>query len=119
MNRSPPGSSVHGILQARILEWVAIPFSRRSSRHRDRTQVSFITGKFFTVWATREAQIAGTTNQNWNYKKKSEQGREDTEFSLDESGVSIGPPNVQEVAGNTGLELEDVIRAGDLGTISI
>ena len=46
---SPPGSSVHGILQARILEWVAIPFSRASSRPRDRTRVSCITGGFFTV----------------------------------------------------------------------
>ena len=40
MDSSPPGSSVHGILQARILEWVAIPFSRGSSQPRDRTQVS-------------------------------------------------------------------------------
>ena len=52
---SPPGSSVHGIFQARILEWVAIPFSRGSSQPRDRTQVSHIAGRFFTVWATREA----------------------------------------------------------------
>ena len=50
------GSSVHGIFQARILEWVATPFSRASSRSRDRTQVSCITGRFFIVWATREAQ---------------------------------------------------------------
>ena len=49
-----PGSSVHGILQARILEWVAIPFSRASSWPRDQTQVSCIAGRFFTVWATRE-----------------------------------------------------------------
>ena len=46
---------VHGILQARILEWVAIPFSRGSSQPRDRTQVSCIAGGFFTSWATREA----------------------------------------------------------------
>ena len=52
---SPPGSSVHGILQARILEWVAIPFSRESSRPSDQTQVSYIAGSFFTIWATREA----------------------------------------------------------------
>ena len=49
------GSSVHGILQARILEWVAIPFSRGSSRPRDWTQLSYTAGIFFTVWATREA----------------------------------------------------------------
>ena len=51
---SLPGSSVHGIVQARTLEWVAISFSRGSSWHRDQTQVSCIAGKFFTVWATRE-----------------------------------------------------------------
>ena len=47
---------VHGILQARILEWVAFPFSRGSSQPRDQTQVSHIAGGFFTSWATREAQ---------------------------------------------------------------
>ena len=46
---SPPGSSVHGILQARILEWVAISFSRQSSRPRDQTQVSCTAGRFFTI----------------------------------------------------------------------
>ena len=54
MDYSPPGSSVHGILQARILEWVAISFMG-SSRSRDRTQVSCVAGRFFTIWATREA----------------------------------------------------------------
>ena len=52
MDYSPPGSSVHsihGILQARILEWVTIPFSRGSSKSRDQTQVSCIAGRFFTV----------------------------------------------------------------------
>ena len=46
---SPPVSSVHGILQARILERVAIPFSRGSSRCRDQTHISYITGRFFTI----------------------------------------------------------------------
>ena len=53
MNWSPPGSSVQGILQARILEWVAILFSRTSSQPRDQTWVSCIAGSFFTVWDTR------------------------------------------------------------------
>ena len=53
---SPPDSSVHGILQARPLEWVAIPFSRGYSWLRDWTQVSCISGRFFTVWATRKAR---------------------------------------------------------------
>ena len=55
MDCSPPGSFVHGILQARILEWVAILFSWGSSRPRDQTWVSCIAGRFFTLWATREA----------------------------------------------------------------
>ena len=52
---SLPGSSVHGIFQARVLEWVAISFSRRSTQARDRTWVSHFAGRCFTVWATREA----------------------------------------------------------------
>ena len=55
MDGSPPGSSVHEILQARILEWVAISFSRGSSQPRDWTWVFHITGRCFTLWATREA----------------------------------------------------------------
>ena len=55
MDSSLPGSSVHGILQARILEWVAISFSRGTSPPRDWTQVSHIAGRCFTLWATREA----------------------------------------------------------------
>ena len=55
MDCSPPGSPVHGILQARILKWVAIFFSRRPSWPRYQTWVSCIVGKFFTLWATREA----------------------------------------------------------------
>ena len=61
MNCSLPGSSVHGILQARILEWVAIPFSSGSSHPRERTWVPCISGRFFTVWAAREAQIVYKT----------------------------------------------------------
>ena len=54
-NCSPPGSSVHGILQARILEWVDISFFRRSSRPRDQTWVSHIAGRHFNLWAIGEA----------------------------------------------------------------
>ena len=53
--RLPGSSEVYGILQARILEWVVIPFSRSSSQPRDQTQVSCIADWFFTIWATREA----------------------------------------------------------------
>ena len=55
MDCSPPGSSIHGIFQARVLEWVAISFLRGSSQPRDGTQVSHIAGRRFTIWATREA----------------------------------------------------------------
>ena len=55
MDCSPPGSSVHWIFQARILEWFAIPFSRGSSWPRDWIQVSCIAGRWFTLWAIREA----------------------------------------------------------------
>ena len=55
MNCSPPGSPVHGIFQARILERVAISFSRGSPQPRDRAQVSCTAGGFITDWATREA----------------------------------------------------------------
>ena len=51
----PIDYTVHGILQARILEWVAFPFSRGSSQPRDWIQVSRIAGRFFTSWAIREA----------------------------------------------------------------
>ena len=57
MDYSLPGSSVHGILQARILKWVSISFSKSSSWPRDQTQVSCIVGRFFTSWAEKEAQL--------------------------------------------------------------
>ena len=70
MDCSPRGSSVNGILQARKLEWIAIPFSRGSSQPRDQTWVSCIAGRFFTVWATREAPYVAyisiiMLNVNW------------------------------------------------------
>ena len=75
MDCSPPGSSVQGILQARILKWVAISFSRGSSRPRDQTQVSCIRGRRFNLWATREAIILCsmvctpiTATRNWEWQ---------------------------------------------------
>ena len=59
MDCSPPGSSIHGILQARILEWVAVPFSRGSSQPRDWTQVSHTAGRFFTICTTGEGLSSG------------------------------------------------------------
>ena len=54
MDCSLPGSSVHGIFQAIVLEWIAISFSRGSSQPRDWTWVSRIVDRLFTIWATRE-----------------------------------------------------------------
>ena len=55
VNCNPPGSSVHGISQAKILEWVAMPSSRGPFRPRDQTQVSCIAGRVFTIWDNKEA----------------------------------------------------------------
>ena len=57
MDCSPSGSSVYEISQARILEWIAISFSRGSSWPRNWTQVSCIVGRFFTDWSMRESQV--------------------------------------------------------------
>ena len=63
MGCSPPSSFVHGISLTRILEWVAISFSRGSSQPRDRTRVSHIVDRHFTVWATREVYDALNPNK--------------------------------------------------------
>ena len=66
MDCSPPGSTVRGILQARVLEWVAIPFSRGSSETRDWTRGSCTIGRFLTVWAPRGAHLfINFTNISW------------------------------------------------------
>ena len=65
MDCSLPGSSTHGIFQARVLEWAAIPFCRGSSWPRDWTWVSRIVGRRFTLWATREVR----GEESWNCNK--------------------------------------------------
>ena len=79
MDCSPPGSSVHGILQARTLEWTAMPSSRGSSQPRDQTCISCIAGKFFTNESPgkpRERQCATLIKQHsWR------QGEPMTSFS--------------------------------------
>ena len=62
---SPLGSSVHVILQARILEWVAMPSSRGSSQPRDRTWVCCIAGRFLVVWTTRQGESATVSLFTW------------------------------------------------------
>ena len=86
MDCSPPGSSVHGIFQARILEWVAISFSRGSSRPRDQTRVSHVAGRHFTIWATREVKGCWAP-KNWCFwtvvlEKTLESSLDSKEFKL-------------------------------------
>ena len=66
MDCSLSGSSVHGIFQARVLEWIAISFSRGSSRPKNQTWVSQVAGRCFTSWATREAPLNNKQNKNTN-----------------------------------------------------
>ena len=67
MDCSPPSSFVHGIFQARILEWLAISFSGGSSQPKDQTGISCVEGRFFTIWATRTAYSHFT---NWRNRHK-------------------------------------------------
>ena len=94
MDNSLPGSFVHGIFQARILEWVATSFSKRSSQPRDWTWVFCIVGRYFTVWATREvAKTDGKCTEllwrtrrqgsvgncnHWNMRRKTPEEEENT-----------------------------------------
>ena len=79
-----PGSSIHGIFQARVLEWVAIFFSRESSWPRDQTQVSHIAGRCFTVFATKEAQILEWVA--YPFSRSSSQPRNGTRVSCTAGG---------------------------------
>ena len=77
LNCSLRGSSVHGILQARILKWAAMPSSRGSSWPRDWTRVSCMAGSFFTVWATRKLYIRETDSEVWTLIRHSDWATED------------------------------------------
>ena len=82
MDCSLPGYCAHGILQARILEWVAISFSRGSSQPRNGTQVSYTAGRFFTNWATSEAALPSNPSL-------SSQPSRTSQFDLDASPGSV------------------------------
>ena len=87
-----------GLLQARILEWVTMTFSRRSSQPRDWTQVSRIASRFFTIWATREAQVNCTSIKYIKKKKEREKEGEEEE----EEQASALPPCKQQAVSPTG-----------------
>ena len=92
----PIDYTVHGMLQARILEWVSLPFSRGSSQPRDQIQVSCIAGGFFTSWATREAQ------EYWSGLLIPSPG------DLPDPGIELGSPALQ--ADSLPAELQDCIK---------
>ena len=81
MDCSPPGSSVQEILQARILEWVAISFSRGSSRPSNQIWVSCIAGGFFTIWATTEAHTAACEDTRLSKFSATRAGAEQNQWS--------------------------------------
>ena len=95
---SPPGSSVHGILKARILEWVVISFSRGSSQPRDQTQVSYIAGRFFTIWAMRKA-LRFKVYVNWGTLQRA--------FNFPLTFLVETPRKKQ---GEKGQEQDDIVR---------
>ena len=86
----PMDYTVHGILQARILEWIAIPFSRGSSQPRDWTQVPHVVGGFFTSWATREANTWEAFSYLFSSKKHSWELWEDN-FDLIKTLIGRSP----------------------------
>ena len=106
-----------GIFQARILEWVAMPSSRGSSRPRDRTQVSCIAGGFFTSWATREALMM----KWWNIilevvvRAKAEQGSDEILESWLCHFLALGPWNIH----LSELKLTEVGIKGGMGTFLV
>ena len=100
MDCSPPGSSVHGILQARVPEWVAIPFSRGSFQSSYQALVSYVAGIFFTIWATRKAfAYSGST-----YKLESK-AKNVFEFCMQ----NIELKNILSVGQYGDLELELIV----------
>ena len=106
MDCSLPGSSVRGILQATILEWIAIPLTRGSSQPRDQTWVSCIADRFFTIWATRETVADEPLNHGGLTRQTSvlipvsptlwrrQQGRRSVPFQLDGEGDAEGDSSV-------------------------
>ena len=77
LDYSPPGSSFHGILQARLLEWVPISFSRGSSWPSDWTQVSCIVGRLLNDWATDSLGVPGKPLNHCNYVYQEKSGEKE------------------------------------------
>ena len=103
---SPPSSSVHGIVQVRILEWIAISSSRESSRPRDRTQVSDIAGKRFNLCTTREAlKYKNTVSQKTSYRDTELQIPVLTSSKISKGGKEVRLKEEGEEAGGGAKEV--------------
>ena len=89
MDCSLPGSSIHGILQARILEWVAIFFSRESFQSRNRTWVSCTAGRFFTDWAIVPIKSTMTTEVGKKRKIKKKENKKSKRFYRTSQNIRI------------------------------
>ena len=91
--RTLPGFSVHGILQVKILEWIAIPFSRGSSRPRDWTLVSWIAGRFFTICATgsptNKILVMQRDRKIWLRKEKKNYSRPNGDLNIEVSRKAL------------------------------
>ena len=111
MDWGPPGSSVHGILQARILECIANPFSWGCSWPRDRTQVSHIADRFLTIWATRIKGIQGRWHGQGNGETPSPPAPATHTPSTSPSGFPVDVPwwssyyKIQNQTHSTRLEI--------------
>ena len=115
LNCSLQGSSIHGIFQARILEWVAISFSRGSFQPRDWTQVCCTTGRFFTYWAMREAPLLFDLRRNC--------GRGDEDNGTPSKGpmhalLHSVPMTLQQATANPCLHLRLLDLTGKSGSLS-
>ena len=98
MDCSLPGSSVHGILQARILEWVPISFFRGSSWPRDWTQVFCIVGRFFKFWATREYRI---NRDGWFYQWRGKEEKQNSCWTIRRINAHDDQVNIKNYYVNT------------------
>ena len=111
---------VHGILQARILEWVAVPFSRGSSQHRDWTQVFCIAGRFFISWATR-GEISFRIKLQAPYAPEMLRGLKQNLTSTRRSHRDWARPAFECLSvsyGGTGQQWP-IAGTGDLGTVDL
>ena len=111
MDCSPPSSFIHGFLQSRILEWVAISFSRGSSWPRDQTQVSHIAGRHFNLCTTREAlKYKNTVSQKTSYR--------DTELQIQVLTSKISREERKPGSKKKGKEVGEGGKKGGLTDIS-